>query len=73
MKGPKRDRSLAAERRSELMIKEYHSPGGEPVSVNLASIAYVQPSANQTLITFIGGNMLNRRRALRRGLRHDRG
>ena len=40
------------------MIKEYHLPDGNPVSVNLAAIAYVQRSADQTLITFIGGAML---------------
>ena len=40
------------------MIKEYHLPDGKPVSVNLAAIAYVQPSADQNLITFIGGNTL---------------
>ena len=40
------------------MIKEYHLPDGNPVSVNLAAIAYVQGIADQTLITFIGGGML---------------
>lgn len=40
------------------MIKEYHLPDGTPVTVNLAAIAYVQRSADQTLITFIGGTML---------------
>ena len=40
------------------MIKEYHLPDYKPFSVNLAAIAYVQPSADQNLITFIGGNTL---------------
>ena len=40
------------------MIKEYHLPDGNPVTVNLAAIATVQRLADQTLITFIGGAML---------------
>ena len=40
------------------MIKEYHLPDGNPVTVNLAAVAYVQRTADQTLITFIGGAML---------------
>ena len=51
------------------MIKEYHHPDGNPVSVNLAAIAYVQGIADQTAHHCHNWRNAGGSGALRRGFR----
>jgi hypothetical protein len=36
-------------------MKQYTLPGGEPVTINLITIAYVTPTGDGTMIVFVSG------------------